>query len=124
MTFPTPYTVGWHTASKGTDAHNNDTYTHTPSLVDGSGDPVDGTPVKVMGWAPASTTEPSINQVVYDIDLYCVAGTSSTPADVVDVPVDRSVGRFEVVGHGQDFTHGPFAPGFGGVVVQLRRIQG
>lgn len=123
MTYPTPWTVGWHTATSGTDAHNNPTATtFTPALGDDDA-PVDGAPVKVMGWAPASSVEPGINQVVYDLDLYCPPGTVVNPDDVVDLPLDRSVGRFEVVGWPEDWTKGPF--GFTpGMVVQLRRIQG
>jgi hypothetical protein len=122
--FPTPWTAGWHTATAGTDAHNNPTNTtHTPELVDDDNNPVDGTPVKVMCWAPAESVEPGINQVVYDLDLYCPPGTVVNPDDVVDLPLDRSVGRFEVVGWPKDFTKGPF--GFTpGMVVQLRRAEG
>lgn len=118
MTFPTPLTVGWHTAdTSGTDAEGNPATTYTPDLDEA------GTVVKVMGWAPATSTEPQIGRVEYDIDLYCPPGTVCKPNDVVDLPLDRSVGRFEVVGYPLDWTKGPF--GFTpGMVVQLRRVEG
>ncbi len=123
--FPTPYTVGWHVSSDDEpDAEGNPRgITYTPELKDGSGDPIDGSPVKVMGWAPATSTEPEFGRVEHDIDLFCSPGTVSRANDVVDLPLDRSVGRFEVVGEALDWTKGPF--GFApGVVVQLKRVTG
>lgn len=119
--FPTPYTVGWHTAA-GESAYAG-TSSYTPPLNDGSDNAVDGTPVQVMGWAPADSTEPQQARVVHDIDLYVPPGVAVTPQDVVDLPLDRSVGRFEVVGHPDDWTKGPF--GFTpGAVVKLKRVEG
>lgn len=119
--YPTPFTVGWHTAV--TPAGDDPETTYTPALVDGSNEPVDGTAVKVMGWAPATSTEPQVGRVEHDIDLFCTPGTACRPNDVVDLPLDRSLGRFEVVGYPLDWTKGPF--GFTpGMVVQLRRVEG
>lgn len=122
--YPTPWTVGWHHSSSGTpDGEGNPDTVYTPDLVDEDDELVDGTPVQVMGWAPASSTEPQLGRVEHDIDLYCPPGTVGRPNDVVDLPVDRSAGRFEVVGWPLDWTKGPF--GFTpGMVVQLRRVEG
>lgn len=122
--YPTPWTVGWHSSTAGDeDAEGNaGESTYTPELGD-KDNPVDGAPVKVIAWAPATSTEPQLGRVEYDIDLYCVPGTVGKPNDVVDLPLDRSVGRFEVVGWPLDWTKGPF--GFTpGMVVQLRRVEG
>lgn len=124
MNYPTPWTVGWHYAdTDAVDAEGNADITYTPVLKDSSDQPVNGTAVKVMGWAPATSTEPQIGRVEHDIDLYCTPGTTGGPFDVVDLPLDRSLGRFEVVGFPLDWTKGPF--GFTpGIVVQLRRVTG
>lgn len=121
--YPTPWVVGWHHSDPdAVDAEGNPGNVYTPELGD-SNNPVDGTPVKVMGWAPATSTEPELGRVEHDIDLFCPPGTVSKPNDVVDLPLDRSTGRFEVVGWPLDWTKGPF--GFTpGMVVQLRRVQG
>ena len=125
--YPTPWTVGWHHSEPGTEDAEGNTgeTTYTPDLGEDSDNPLDGIgePVQVMGWAPATSTEPQIGRVEYDIDLYCTPGTACRPNDVVDLPLDRSVGRFEVVGYPLDWTKGPF--GFTpGMVVQLRRVEG
>lgn len=114
MTFPTPYTVGWHTWSAGTaTARNTTTDVYTPLLT------ATGTQVRVHGWAPTRELEPTATRVESDIDLFVPSSVAPGPKDVVDLPI----GRFEVVGYAEDFTHGPFAPGFGGSVVKLKRIQ-
>jgi hypothetical protein len=78
--------------------------------------------VKVMGWAPTQTREPTEARVESDIDLFVPPGVSAKPKDVVDLPVDKSFGVFEVVGYGEDWTKGPF--GFSpGSVVRLKRVQ-
>lgn len=114
MTFPTPHTVGWHTASDAAvDAEGNPATTYTPDLDEA------GTQVKVIGWAPAQSTEPELGRVEHDIDLYVPPNVVARPADVVELPS----GQFEVVGEPLDWTKGPF--GFApGIVVQLRRVTG
>lgn len=117
VTFPTPYTVGWHTHSEGTaDAHNNPVSVYTPALN------ATGTQVAVMGWAPAGSpglsVEPNEARVIHDIDLLVPPGVTGGPKDVVDLPD----GQFEVVGWPDDWTKGPF--GFQpGKVVKLKRTQ-
>lgn len=117
MTFPTPYMVGWHTHSDGAeDAHGNPVTVYTPPLVDVDGDPVDGTPVAVMGWAPTRTEEPNEARIQADIDLFVPPTVTGGPKDVVDLPE----GAFEVVGWPEDWSNGPF--GFTpGKVVKLKR---
>lgn len=118
MTFPLRYTVGWHTFSEGAaDGRGNTTKTHTPALT------AAGTGVKVMGWAPTRQAETSEVRVESDLDLFVPATVTSKPGDVVDVPLDKSVGTFEVVAYPDDWNHGPFGytPGS---VVKLKRVQG
>lgn len=113
MTFPTPYTVGWHHADPdATDAHGNPTTAYTPPLDE------DGTEVAVIGWAPVAMTESGTTRVEADLDLFVPPETQSGPNDVVDLPD----GPYEVVGWVEDYTKGPF--GFTpGMVVKLRRVQ-
>lgn len=123
--FPTPFTVGWHAAV--TPAGDDPETTYTPALLDDSDQPVNGTPVKVIGWAPAGSrgqsVEPEVGRVLWELDLYVPPGVVSQAADVVDIPLDRSFGRFEVVGMAEDFNHGPFGFTPGGVV-RLKRVSG
>lgn len=117
MTYPTPHTVGWHTHTEGVvDARNNPTTVYTPLLSS------PGTAVQVIGWAPTQTVEPNEVRVEADLDLFVPAGVSGGPGDVVDLPLDKSIGVFEVVGWPEDWTHGPdgFQPG---KVVKLKRTQ-
>lgn len=118
MTFPTPYTVGWHSAdTSGEDSHGGETVTYSPDLE------AQGTLVKVMGWAPTRAEETSVTRVESDIDLFVPPGVAVTPQDVVDLPLDQSFGRFEVVAYPEDWTKGPF--GFTpGAVVKLKRVEG
>lgn len=114
MTFPTPFTVGWHRFSDGTpNARNAKTAVYTPAL------DAEGEQVAVMGWAATVQSEPSEGRVVSELDLYVPPSVAANPRDVVDVPGE---GRFGVVAHPEDFTKGPF--GFvPGKVVKLRRVQ-
>ena len=112
--FPTLFTVGWHTfSSSGSDRNGNPIQTWTPAL--GSA----GTAVAVHGWAPTQVDEPQQDHSLDLIDLFLPVGAVSAPGDVVDLPQ----GQFEVVGHPLDWSRGPFQPGWGGVVVKLRRYQ-
>jgi len=114
VTFPTPFTVGWHTFSEaGEDRNGNPVHTWTPAL-DAS-----GTSVAVMGWAPTQTGEPQQDHSLELWDLLVPAGVVSHPGDVVDLP---NVGQYEVIGVLQDYSQGPFGYRPGGVV-QLRRYQ-
>lgn len=118
MTFPTPYQVGWHTASEGTaDARSNPATVYTPALT------AQGTPVNAIGIQPAGTAEPNTVRVEHDLELLLPARSTGNPNDVVDVFLDKSIGQFQVDGFVEDSSYGPFAPGFGGVVVKLKRIQ-
>ncbi len=112
MTYPTPYTIGWHTHSNsGTDANGNPVSVWTPALN------ATGTQVRVMGWAPTRTVEPDEARAQADLDLYVPPSVTGGPKDVVDLPE----GAFEVVGF-EDWSKGPF--GFApGKVVKLKRTQ-
>jgi hypothetical protein len=119
MAFPTPHTVGWHAWSEGPeDPHGNPTNVWTPPLDQ------PGTPTKVMGWQTSRTIEPNETRVQSDIDLLVPPGvTVGSPRDVVDIPLDKSKGQYEVVGDMEDWTTGPFGykPG---AVVKLKRVTG
>lgn len=116
--YPTPHTAGWHTHSTGPeDAHGNPVDVWAPELDD------PGTGVKVIGWAPTRQAETSETRVESDLDLFVPPGISAKPRDVVDLPLDKSIGQFEVVAYEGDWGYGPF--GFTpGAVVKLKRIQG
>lgn len=112
MSYPTRYTVGWHTATTAQTGRGTTT-TYAPLLT------ATGTQVKVIGWAPTRQAETTETRVESDIDLFVPPGVSSTAGDVVDLPS----GRFEVVAYPEDWSFGPF--GFQpGAVVKLKRVQG
>lgn len=111
--FPTPWSVDVATHETGPDDAHGDPSHSWGSFV----------PQNVYGWAaPSGDTEPfeaGRNAVVRDLDLYVPPAFSCSPRDRVRVD---SV-EYEVVGHPQDFTHGPF--GFiPGAVVNLKRVEG
>lgn len=114
MTFPTPYTIGWHTHSEGpVDAHENPTSVYTPEL-DGP-----GAERAVIGWGPVSVTvEPNSERVISRRKLYVPSGFASTPRDVADLPD----GQWEVDGEIDDESHG-FHGWKPGDVVWLKRTQ-
>ncbi|MCB1282348.1 MAG: hypothetical protein KDB18_12580 [Salinibacterium sp.] len=113
MTFPALWTVGWHTATAGAnDRNGSPTRTYSPEL------DAEGTAVKVIGWGPTQTSEPAQDHALDLIDLLVPPGVTSAPGDAVDLPD----GQYEVVGHLEDFTKGPFGFVPGGVV-KLRRFQ-
>lgn len=113
MSYPTPYTVQHEAYVAGaTDTHGNEVPTWAA--------PVD---VAVHGWAPArADTEPfeiGRDAVVRDVDLYAPPGTVVAPRDRMTL----AGVLFDVVGHEQDFTRGPF--GFtAGVRIALKRAEG
>lgn len=112
MTFPTPFTVGWHSATRTESPLGEDVISYSPPLDQ------PGTPRDVIGWAPTQATEPEVGRVVGMLDLLVPDGFHAGPDDVVDLPD----GRFEVVGHPMSYSTGPFGFTPGGVV-QLRRVQ-
>lgn len=120
MKFPANHTVGWHKAGTGSvDARGNPTHNHTPLLAD------PGTSVPVISWGPTQTAETDEVRVEVELDLFMNLQdlpNGAGPRDVVDLPLDKSLGQFEVVGFPKDFTKG-LVTGFGGIVVQLKRIQ-
>ena len=113
MSLPTPYTVQ-HQA-------------HIAGEFDSRGNPVDTwaapAPVKVHGWAPPSADaepgDPHRSAVVRDLDVYAPAGTGVAPKDRM------TVGGllYEVVGHAEDYTTGPWQWA-AGVRINLVRIEG
>ena len=116
--FSTRYTVRWHHATEtDVEQDNDDGYgspeiTHTPPLDE------DGTEVKVYCWAPAGSAEPDTQRVEHDLDLYVPPGTQCTPRDVVDIDAKR----YAVVGEAADYTTSPYTPGWGGIVIRLKRV--
>lgn len=110
---PAPYVVQRQVYEPGgVDRYNNETASW-PVVVD----------VPVYGWAPASEQEPGGERrtaVVRDVDLFAPAGTVFAPRDRVAL---HGV-VYEVVGHPQDYTTGPFLWRGAGVVVNLNRVEG
>lgn len=111
--FPTPYTVQLHAyQASAMDAHGN---------VTDLWDEV-GTEVAVYGWAPPSPDTETLGgreAITRGLDLY-------VPPEVTASPQDRFTvdgARYDVVGHPEDFTHGPFGwqPG---KRISLTRIDG
>lgn len=113
--FPTLFSVGWHSYSAGPlTARKTPTGVYTPAL------DAAGALRKVITWYPTQQSEPNEVRVESGLDLMVPPDFGPvTPRDVVDVPGE---GRFEVVGHPEDYTKGPF--GFQpGKVVKLKRTQ-
>lgn len=113
--FPEPYKVGWHAATT-TQGGRGTTTTYAPAL------DAAGTAVPACGIQPAGTAEPNATRVEHDLELL-LNNAVGQPDDVVDVFLDKSIGQFHVDGYVMDSKYGPFAPGFGGVVVKLKRVQ-
>lgn len=135
MTYPTPYVVGVHFHSRGAvDAHNNSVDVFIPSLDE------DGTPLAVIGWQPAQSSEPSgqyEERVIVDLELLVPPSFPARERDVIDLPdglvypsayswpplLPAGIARYRVVGAPRDMTKGPF--GFQpGKVLMLRRVDG
>lgn len=118
MLFPTPYTVGVHRfSSVSSDDYGRDVPVYSPAR------DVPGDPVRVHGWGSPRSLEPKLaghDRVVVELELFAPVGTVIGPYDLVDLPE----GQFEVVGRPEDHSNGPFAPGVGGLVVNLRRVEG
>lgn len=118
MLFPTPYSVGVHRRLYSTvDDYGRDVPAFFPAR------DVPGDPVRVHGWGSPRSLEPKLaghDRVVVELELFAPVGTSIGPHDLVDLPD----GQFEVVGHPEDHSCGPFAPGVGGLVINLRRVEG
>lgn len=110
--FPTPWTVFLHARSLGAkDSHGNPAETW----------PEVGVPEPAYGWSPPSADaqpfDPNRTPVVRDLDVY-MPTSAARPKDrmtINGVP-------YSVVGHPEDFNHGPFsfAPG---VRVNLKRVE-
>lgn len=113
MNFPTPHTVETHALMKGSkDSHGNPAKSWA-----------DGVTQAVMGWAPATgdvePVEVGRTAVIRDLDVFAPVGFIVGPHDRVTVDGDL----YDVVGHPEDFNHGPFgfAPGYR---VGLKRVEG
>lgn len=117
--FPTPHMVGTHKySSLGRDDYNRERPVYTPPEGE------EGTQQPVHGWANPRSDEPKIaghDRVTVDVELFAPKTFDVGPHDLVDLP---NFGQFEVVGHPEDYTNGPFDPGYGGLVVNLRRVEG
>lgn len=113
MSLPTPYTVGHAVYVAGAeDAHGNPRDAWLPAV-----------DVPVHGWAtPGSDKEPfepGRNAVLRDLDVYAPAGTVVAPKD--HVTVDGVL--YDVVGHPEDYTKGPWQWA-AGVRINLKRTEG
>lgn len=113
MAFPTPWTVLTHAVVEGTkNSHGNKTKTWAS-----------GVEQPVYGWAPPTADleplEAGRTAVIRDLDVFAPSEFVVGPHDRVTVDGDL----YEVVGHPEDFNHGPFgfAPGFR---VSLKRVEG
>lgn len=112
---PARYTVGVRTYSEGADdAHGNPTPSWAAAVT-----------IAAYGWAPrtgaAELLEAGRDAVITDLAIYAPVPTTLTigPRDRVVVDGDT----YEVVGHPQEFNHGPFgwAPG---VQLNVNRVEG
>lgn len=111
--FPLRHTVQLVVWSAGVeDAHGN--------AADVYADPVDH---KVYGWGPAGApAEPAAsgrNPVLWDLDVYA---PPEFPARAHDRMIVGGV-LYDVEGHPEDFTTGPFGF-FPGMRVSLKRVEG
>ncbi|EME14805.1 hypothetical protein [Rhodococcus triatomae] len=106
--------------------HTVDLLTTTAAGEDEFGLPIEtgtqSTTYKVYGWAPVRSDEPRLagrDAVTVEVELFAPATFPAQPHDRVLLG-----GRlFEVIGHAEDYNHGPF--GFQpGLVVNLRRVEG
>ena len=109
--FPERFTVKHSARSSGSvDSHGNP--------VESWSSPVD---VKVYGWGPPSPdveTRPELSGVKIVLDVFCKTAFCG-PGDRVTVGGIL----YDVVGHPEDFNHGPFGftPGYR---VSLKRAEG
>lgn len=113
MSLPTPYTVLHEVYVAGVkDAHGNPVAQWAPPVL-----------LSVHGWAPPTgdrePVEGNRNAVIRDLDVYAPAGTVVAPKDRITINGDR----FEVVGHPEDYSHGPWR-WQAGVRINLLRVEG
>lgn len=95
--FPTPWTIEVQDPIDGEDADGNSMPSLAPPRT-----------VAVMGWSsPSPDTEPASpdrQAIVRDLDVYAPPSFSIDPRSVVTILGDT----YTVVGHLEDFGHGPF----------------
>lgn len=124
MSFPTPYTVGWHVRTNTGADRFREPPTYSPPQTS------PGTPVQVIQWAAAQSNAAGHDgrqllghqRIVMDVDLFVAPGFTPAPGDLIDLPAGPQ-GQFVVVGYAQDYNHG-FHGWTPGNVVQLRRVEG
>lgn len=117
MTFPTPFTVGVHTYSAGSDdGYGNPVPVYTPARDQ------PGTEYAVCGWvtsAPPVEERGGQDRVIIDLQLFAPATFPATAYDLVDVEDTQ----FEVIGEAEDYNNGPWwMPGV--AVWNLRNVTG
>lgn len=110
--FPLRHTIQHRAYLAGVeDAHGNPVTDYS--------DPAD---VQVYGWHTGQTTEPGVaghDRTEVEGQVFAPGSFRPGPLDVVVLGGED----FEVVGHPEDYNHGPF--GFApGVVVNVRRVTG
>ena len=108
--FPTPYTVQRiRRTQSGENALGQPIYTEST------------TSIAVHGWEPAAQEErytaALAGRTVSDLKLLSPTGDFKSSDAVIVNGV-----TYEVDGVSEDFTNGPFVPGFGGFVIGLRRV--
>lgn len=124
MSYPTPYTVGWHVRTNTGPDRYREPATYSP--------PKDqpGTPVPVIQWSAAKSDDSGSDgrqqlgyeRVVLSVDLFVPPGFTPKRGDLIDLPAGP-VGQFEIVGAVEDYNHG-FHGWHPGSVVNLRRVEG
>lgn len=124
MSFPTPYTVGWHVRTNTGPDRFREPATYSP--------PKDqpGTPVEVIQWSAAKSDDSGSDgrqqighdRTVVDILLSVPPEFVPSPGDLIDLPA-APAGQYKVVGYPEEYNHG-FHQWRPGNVVQLRRVVG
>lgn len=124
MSYPTPYTIGWHVRQPD----GPDRFREPPTYIPPKG--AAGTPVKVIQWSAAKSDAGGRDGVQLTgherteltVELYVLPGFNPVLGDLIDLP-SGPAGQYEVVGYPEDYNHG-FHGWTPGNVVNLRRIEG
>ncbi len=121
MSFPTPYTVGYHARTN----HGPDRFRDQPTYSPPKDQP--GTPVAVIQWSAAKAVSSGgqlmgHDRLVSEVDLFAPPGFDPQPGDLIDLPAGPA-GQFEVAELPRDYTHG-FHGWQPGTVIPLRRVEG
>jgi len=124
VTYPTPYTVGYHVRNPD----GPDPFREAPSYTPPKGEA--GIPVPVIQWeaAVSNTAGNDGRQLLghdrteVSVKLYVPPEFSPAPGDLIDLP-SGPAGQYEVVGYPEDYTTGPFRWA-AGWRLNLKRVEG